>query len=162
MRRKRATRRPPALERCDRLGGHFARRQLTLGGRGLEFLQLELHLVQEARFAFRAAAVELAPQLLDRELQMGDEGCGAGQIRLSMGGLGPGLCELGLGRDAGRALRDDHRVGARKIGRKWFGSSGHGPMESHPPWPASRIVIQPRVDAKLPGDDASRCRTKDS
>src|SRR4051794_1287317 len=47
-----------------------ARRPLVFACRGLEFLQLELHLVQEPRLALRAAAVELAPQLLDRELQV--------------------------------------------------------------------------------------------
>ena len=53
-------------------------------------------------------------------------------------------------------------MGAGKIGRQRFRSGGHDTMESHPPVPASGIVIRPRSDAKLPGDDASRCQTGDS
>ena len=63
---------------------------------------------------------------------------------------------LGLRRDAGRALGDDHRMGAGKIGGKQRRSAGHPKMKSHPPVPASEIVIRLRSDAKLPGDATSR------
>ena len=102
--RKRATRRPPALERSDRLRGRLLRGPFVLARRRLELLQLKLHLVEEPRLALRAGAVELAPQLLDGQLQMRDEGFAARQIRLRVGRLGPCIGELGLRRDAGRAL----------------------------------------------------------
>ena len=48
------------------------------------------------RAAPAPAAVELAPQLLDRELQVRNQRFGAGQIRLGVGRLGAGVGGLGL------------------------------------------------------------------
>ena len=100
---------------------------------------------------------------------MRDQSFTARQIRLRVGRLvagadelGAGVGELGLRRDAGRELGDDHRMGAGKIGGQRFRSGGHQPIELHPPPAATRIVTRPRSDAKLPGDDASRSPTKDS
>ncbi len=56
------------------------RRQFVLGRRGLQLLELQLHLLEQPGLALRAAAVELAPQLLDLQLQMGDQRLGAGVL----------------------------------------------------------------------------------
>ena len=48
----------------------------------------KLHLLQQPRLALRAGAVELAPQLLDLELEMRDQRFGARKIRLGIGRLG--------------------------------------------------------------------------
>ena len=58
---------------------------LVLGGRALQLLQLQLHLVEDARGALRARPIQLASELLDLQLQMRDQG-------LIVGGLGPGRC----------------------------------------------------------------------
>jgi hypothetical protein len=57
-------------------------RHLVLRRRGLEFLKLQLELVEEARTALGALAESLAPELLDLQLQMSDQ-------RLIVGRLGP-------------------------------------------------------------------------
>ena len=57
------------------LGGDF-----VLGGRGLQFLQLQLHLVQQPDRALRARAIELALELLDLQLQMRDQGLVVGLL----------------------------------------------------------------------------------
>ena len=91
----------------------------------LEIFELQLHLLQEPRLAFRAAAVEFPAQLLDRELEVCDERFRARQIGLGVGSLGPSLRELGLRRDARRALGEDHRMSIGKVGGERFGGSGH-------------------------------------
>ena len=109
-------------------------RPVVLARRRLELLQLKLHLVEEPRLALRAGAVELAPQLLDGELQMRDEGFAARQIRLRVGRLGPCIAESACA--VMRApLGDDHRMGAGKIRGQHFRSGGHHKMESHLPVP---------------------------
>ena len=87
---ERLARRPLALERPDRLrlGRRLLRGQLVLGRSRLQVLQLQFHLLEQPRLALRAAAVELAPQLLDLQLEMRDQRFVAGQIRLSVGRLG--------------------------------------------------------------------------
>ena len=51
-------------------------------------LELQFHLIQQPRRAFRALAVNLATELLDFELEIGDQRFMAGTIRLRFGGLG--------------------------------------------------------------------------
>ena len=71
----------PAAVRFDLGPSLLLRRHLRLelvfGGACLELLEFELHLVEKARRPFRALAVELTPQLLDLQLQRGDQGIGA-------------------------------------------------------------------------------------
>jgi len=67
MSRKRLARRPLAGERFDR-GGLRRRllgRQFIRAGGGLEFLELEFHLLEQPGLAFGALAVDLPTQLLD-------------------------------------------------------------------------------------------------
>ena len=47
--------------------------QLVLGGARLELFKLELHLIEKASLPLRALAIELAPELLDMELQRGNQ-----------------------------------------------------------------------------------------
>jgi hypothetical protein len=134
-------RRSPALERLDRLRSRrrFLRCQFILGCGGLQVFQLQFHLFEKPRRAFRAAAVEFAPQLLDLEFQMGDQRFMAGEVRLSGGRLGFGARRNGFRFHSRGALREDHRVGGSKIGRKRFRRGFHKAMESHPSPPASQI-----------------------
>ena len=131
--RKRLPRGPLALEWSNRLGRCLPRRQFVLGRCRFEIFELQLHLLEKARLAFRAAAVELPAQLLDRELEVCDERFRARQIGLGVGRLGTSLRELSLRRDARRALGEDHRMSIGKVGGKRFGGSGHGARESYPP-----------------------------
>ena len=89
---ERLARRPLALERLDRLRlrRRLLGRQFVLGRGRLQLFELQLHLLQQPRLALRAAAVKLAPQLLDLQLEMGDQRFGAGQVRLGIGRFGLG------------------------------------------------------------------------
>jgi hypothetical protein len=60
---------------------------LVLGGRTLQLLEPQLDLVEKPRRAFRARAIDLAPQLLDLQLLVGDQS-------LIIGGLGSRHCEF--------------------------------------------------------------------
>ncbi len=102
MIRKRLARRDLALERIDRRGGSRSplRGKLILCGRRRQILELQLHLRQKPNLALRAAAVKLTAQLLDLELQVGDQRLGARglgrdprRLRLRRGGLD--LCSSG-------------------------------------------------------------------
>jgi hypothetical protein len=59
------------------LGGN-----LVLGGRTLEFLEPQFHLINEPHTAFRVLAIELARQLLDLQSLMGDQGLIVGYLGL--------------------------------------------------------------------------------
>ena len=63
--------RPPALERRDGLcpRRRLLGRQFILGCRRFQLFELKLHLLQQPCLALRAGAIELAPQLLDLELE---------------------------------------------------------------------------------------------
>ena len=139
---KRLARGPLALERFDRLcpRRRLLGRQFVLGRCRLQIFELKLHLIQQPRRPLRARPVELTPQFLDRQLEMGDQGFAAGQIRLRIGrfglgdrGIGRGSCSIGLSREARMALREDHRMRGGEIGWKRFSSVFHEKMESHPP-----------------------------
>src|SRR5271170_4981464 len=134
-------RRPPALERFDRLcpPRRLFGRQFVLGRCCLQIFELKLHLIQQPRRPLRTRPVELTPQFLDRQLEMGDQGFAAGKIRLRIGrfglgdrGIGLGNCSIGLSREARLALREDHRMRGGEIGRKRFSSVFHTTMESYP------------------------------
>jgi hypothetical protein len=98
MLREGLARRPPAREGLDPrgLGGRLLGGQLILGRVRLQLLELQLQLVEQARLALRALAVELAPQPLDHELQRGDD-------RLGVRGLGFRPPRPRLGRRKGGA-----------------------------------------------------------
>jgi hypothetical protein len=137
---KRFARGTLALERFDRLGPprRILGRQLVLGRRRLQIFELKLHLIQQPSRTFRARPVELTPQFLDRQLEMGDQRFTAGKIRLCIGrfgpgdrGIGRGSCSVGFSREARMALRKDHRMRGGEIGRKRFSSVFHETMESH-------------------------------
>ena len=66
------------------LGGN-----LVLRGRALQLLELQLHLVEDPRRAFRERAIELASELLDLQVLMRDQG-------FIIRGLGSGPCQLGF------------------------------------------------------------------
>ena len=80
----------PAGERLDRRGlrGGLFGSQLVLARRRLQLFQLQFQLVQQQHPAFGAHAVEGAAQLLDLQLQIGDEGLIAGGFRFGLGGIG--------------------------------------------------------------------------
>ncbi len=80
MIRERLARRPLAFERFDRLGPprRILGRQLVLSRRRLQIFELKLHLIQQSSRTFRARPVELTPQFLDRQLEMGDQRFAAG------------------------------------------------------------------------------------
>jgi hypothetical protein len=85
-----------------RLGGGFLGCGLVLGGGGFEVFELKFHLIEELAAAFRAAAIELPPHLLDGEFEMCNERFGArdvGRRTRSCGLAAGGLC-LGIFRSA--------------------------------------------------------------
>jgi hypothetical protein len=96
---ERLARRLPTGERRDRrsLRGGLFGRQFVLARRRLQFFQLQFQLVQQARLAFGAHAVEVAAQLLDLQLQIRDEDLVAGDFRLGLGGIGLGSIRPRLG-----------------------------------------------------------------
>jgi hypothetical protein len=70
---------------------------LVLDRRGLELLEPQLQLIEKTRSPFGTRSIDLAPQLLDLQLQMRDQG-------LVVGGLGLDGSDIGLGDDASIAL----------------------------------------------------------
>lgn len=65
-----------------RLGDSHLGREVVFAGRGLQLLEHQLHLVEQARRAFRSLAIDLPAQLLDLELQVGDQRLVAGDLGL--------------------------------------------------------------------------------
>lgn len=97
----------PQCARQGSLGGG----RLFRGGR-FQLFQFELHLVDEPCRALRARAVELAPQLLDLQLEMRDQRRTARSVR--------------LGAQPRSALGQDHGVRGGEVGRERLGRRGHG------------------------------------
>ena len=104
---------------------------LVLGGRTLELLERQLHLIEQPHRAFRALAIELARQLRDLQLLMGDHG-------LIVGGLGLGHRQFRL--DPGRpgrfldalcALLDQRRLQRGDVVAEVLGRRRHGARLSH-------------------------------
>ncbi len=102
MVRERLAGRPLARERRHPRG--FGRRhfggKFVLGRRALQFLQRQLKLIQKPRGALRARAIAITVQLLDLQLQMGDQ-------RLVIGLLSPGGGSLRASDNQGRFQRFD-------------------------------------------------------
>src|SRR5690606_25596852 len=116
-----------ALERADRLclGSRPLGSEFVLNSISFQILELKLHLLEQPGLALRAAAVELAPELLDLQLQPRNQRLRPGTDRRRTGGKRFGL-------DARGALREDHRMRGCEVGRERF-SVGHMAMESYPP-----------------------------
>ena len=109
-------RRPLAGEgrhiRCLRhgaLGGN-----LILGRRAREFLERQLHLVEQSHRPFRARAVELTRQFCDLQSLVGDQG-------FIFGGLGLGDRQLGFDPRRPLALGDQHRLQRGDVVREGLG-----------------------------------------
>ena len=121
---ERLARRPPALEGFDdgRRRGAF-RRQLVLGRVGLGVLQLHLQLVEEPLLAFRARAIERAPQLLDLQPQPRDQRLGARRRRVSMRQIGFSLRRARFAFKPRRPLGEDHRMRGGEVGGERIRSS---------------------------------------
>ena len=83
MRRQRLAARPAPGEPLDLCGlrRRLLGRQLVLRRARLELVELEFELVEKTLLALRARAEELAPELLDGQLQEGDLGLGVGHLR---------------------------------------------------------------------------------
>lgn len=98
-------------------------REVVLGDARFQLLQFELHLVEQARAALRALAVEFAPHLLDREPQMNDHCLGADLPRL-------GPVDLGLrGRQFHLAHQQEPLEGGDVVGQRGAGQD-HGGHQS--------------------------------
>ncbi len=98
---ERLARRALAGEGCHRRGLCHRQlgRDLVLGGRTLQFLELQFDLIEKARRAFRARTIDLARQLLDPQLLVGDQG-------LIIRGLGPRHREFRFGVSGPRGFDD--------------------------------------------------------
>ena len=90
---ERLPRRAPAPDGryAGRAGSRSLGSKVIRAGIGLEILQLQFHLLEQAPAAFRARAILLAPQLRDLQRQMGDQRLGG-----ALPGLGFGQLSLGL------------------------------------------------------------------
>ena len=114
---ERLSRRPFALEGFDDGRRRRAlRRQLVLGRIRLGVLQLHLQLVDEPLLAFRAHAIERAPQLFDLQPQPRDQRLGARRGRVSMRKVGfrPRRARLAL--TPRRPLGEDQRMRGGEAG----------------------------------------------
>ena len=75
-------------------------RQLILGRARLELVELQFELVEQTLLALRARAEELAPELLDHQLEEGDLRLAVSILRV------PGSCGDGRPRRVQGALRE--------------------------------------------------------
>ena len=123
-----------------RLGDGPLGGDLVLAGGALEFLERQLHLLDQPPAAFRVLAIELVRQLGDLQPLMGDQG------RI-VGGLGLGHCEFRL--DPRRPRRFRQALCAlREQGRPQYGDVvgedlGHRHERDYrmPPMPQSASAI---------------------
>ena len=108
------------------LGHRHLGGDLVLGRRTLQFLELQLDLIEKPRRAFRARTIELARQLLDPQLLVSDQG-------LIIGGLGSGHREFRFG-VCGPGRFDDVSVARRSQRRlqRAMSSGKASPPESMP------------------------------
>jgi hypothetical protein len=112
--------RPLARECCHARGlgrGHLSQ-EFVFTGRGLQFLELQLHLVQQTHRPLGALTVELTPQLLDLQLHMRDQ-C------LVVGELGLRRRRHSLGGNPFRALGDQCRLQGVDVVRQHVGRDRH-------------------------------------
>jgi hypothetical protein len=121
-----------ALEGLHRLGfgGDLLRGQLILGRGGLQFLEPQLHLLEETRRALRAMAVQGTAELLDLQLHAGDQRPGTGVHRQGASRGGLGFRCAGLGFQAGGALG---RISAWALARSVGSGIKRGAMSATSP-----------------------------
>ena len=128
---------------------------LVLSGRTLELLERQLHLIEQTHRAFRALAIELARQLCNLQLLMGDHGLivrgfglGRRQFRLDPGCPGRFL-------DALRALRDQRRPQRGDVVGEVLGRCRHGPIIPHR---RGRGLLNHKVSQSVAAPDQVRSR----
>ncbi len=91
--------------------------QFVLGCGGLQVFELQFHLFEKPGLALRAAAVDVAPQLLDLQPRARRASAHRKAAR-ALTASASARRGNGLGfHDARGALGEDHRVGAGKVGR---------------------------------------------
>src|SRR3546814_6538615 len=97
-----------------------------------------------------------ASELLDLQLEMGDQRRAAGQVRLGIG-------RLGLRRQARLALGEDHRVRGGKIGGKRLGGGLHE-RDGITSIAVCKLksLSPPRSDARSPAAGANRSEEQTS
>lgn len=100
------------------LGGGLLGRDLVFGGRRFAVFQLELHLIKQLAPALGAAAIELPPHLLDGELEMRNQGLGAGDMGRRPRGCGLGTRSLRLRVNAGGTFNGKEPFEAFQIVRQ--------------------------------------------
>jgi hypothetical protein len=92
----------------------FVGGNLVLGRRAREFLERQLHLVDQPRAAFRARAVELPGQFCDLQSLVGDQD-------FVLGGLGLDDRQFGFDPRRPLALGDQRRLQRGDVGREDLG-----------------------------------------
>jgi hypothetical protein len=110
------------------LGGN-----LVLAGRAFEFLERQLHLIQEPDGALRTRSVELARQFLDLQPLMRDH-------RGIVGRLGPGHRQFRFNPRRPGALGQQRCAQRINLFRQVFASSRHAAIESQIPAAGSQKV----------------------
>ena len=105
-------------------------RDLVFGRRTLQFLELQLDLIEKARRAFRARTIELARQLLDPQLLVSYQsliirGLGSRHREFRFGVCGPGRFD-----DVPVARRSQLRLQRRDVIWKGFTTRIHVLIES--------------------------------
>lgn len=122
---ERLARRPLAGERHDirRLGNRAFGGDLVLAGRTLEFLERQLHLIEQPFRSFGMVAVKLPGQLLDLQALVRDHG---GIVRC----LGQGHRQFRLDARRPDALGKQRRSQRVDIVRQVLAGGRHGGIES--------------------------------
>ena len=112
------------------LGHRHLGRDLVFGRRALQFLELQLNLIEKARRAFRARTIEFARQFLDPQLLVSYQrliirGLGSGHREFRFGVCGPGRFD-----DVPVARRSQLRLQRRDVIWKGFTTRIHVLIES--------------------------------
>src|SRR3954452_14423094 len=128
-------RRAPARERHDirRLGHGPLGGDLVLTGRAFEFLERQLHLIQQPDSALRTRPVKLAPQLLDLQSLVRNH-------RGIVGRLGPGYRQFRLDLRRPGALGDQSCAQRTNVFRQVSAGGRHAAIESQIPALGSQKV----------------------
>ena len=157
VRGERLAGRPSPGEALD-LGGLRRRllgRQLVLGRARLELVELEFQLVEKTLLALRAPTVDLALELLDRQLQEGDLRLGVGHLRHRHRGPRLGVNGLRLGRRGlglGRRKRLPQRVDPGPLGHARKPSTSPD-STLRPPCPVSHFAAVSAGPRRSPGEN---------
>jgi hypothetical protein len=85
----------PSRDHRRGLGRVLLRLEFVLGGRGLQLLQLQFHLIEQALRPFGTGAINLAAELLDLQLLAGYHRLGIGLPRPRHGGFSLGRVDPG-------------------------------------------------------------------